>query len=144
MMTDWSVGVEIRNYRITRRTDPRHLADLLVSMLCVLMIAGALVGHLWIRNRILNMGYAIQQMKETDAELTRIQNSLILEEETLKCPERIDFIARNELAMEPLGPYQRITLRFHETGSDRPTSLALADTGTASAQQPRRPSAIIY
>jgi cell division protein FtsL len=143
MMTDWSVGIEIRNYRITRRTDPRHLADLLVSMLCVLLIAGALVGHLWIRNRIMNMGYAIQQMRETEEELTRILNSLILEEETLKCPERIDFIARNELAMEPLGPYQRITLRFRETGSDRPTSLALADTGTAGTQ-PRRPSAIIY
>jgi cell division protein FtsL len=143
MVTDWSAGVETRNYKIPRRTDSRNLADLLVSMLCVLMIACALIGYLWIRNRIMNMGYAVEQVKETERSLTRIQNSLILEEETLKCPERIDFIARNELAMEPLGPYQRITLRFSETGSDRPTSLALANAGPRGAQ-PRRPSASIY
>jgi cell division protein FtsL len=143
MMTDWSAGVETRNYKILRRTDSHNLADLLASMFCVLMIACALLGYLWIRNRIVNLGYAVQQMKETEESLTRIQNSLILEEETLKRPERIDFIARNDLAMEPLGPYQRITLGFRETGSDRPTTLVLANAGPTGAQ-PRRPSANIY
>jgi cell division protein FtsL len=140
MMIDWSNGAETRNYRIARRLDSHSLADLLASMLCILMIAGALTGYVWIRSRIIALGYEVQQCKETEESLTRTQNSLILEEEILKCPERIDFIARNELAMEPIGPFQRIMPRFRETEA-RPGALALMNPQPASVPTTRRPSA---
>ncbi|MGA2264235.1 MAG: cell division protein FtsL [Acidobacteriota bacterium] len=137
MMTDWSVGVETRNYKIPRRPDSRSLADLLASMLCIVMIAGALIGYVWIRSRIVALGYEVQKYKEIEESLTRTEISLILEEDMLKSPERIDSIARNELAMEPLGPFQRMIPRFMETDA-RPAALALVNAQPASVQ-PRRP-----
>ncbi len=139
MMTDWSAGAETRNYRITHRTDARNLADLLISVLCLLMIAGALVGYLWVRSRIVNMGYANQQLKETEETLIRIRNGLILDEETLKQPQRIDLIARSMLAMEPLQPNQLMT-GFRDIEAGKPAALALANANRARVQ-PRRPSA---
>ncbi len=140
MMTDWSAGVETKNYKIPHSIDPRHLRDLLASMLCVLMIAGALIGYLWLRGRIVDMGYAVQRLKETETALTRLENNLILEEETLKRPERIDFIARTELAMEPLSPYQRLAPRFREISNGQTTPMILANV-RATNVQPRRSSA---
>lgn len=140
MTTDWIAGVETKNYKIPRGMDPVHLRGLLMSMFCVLMIAGALIGYLWLRGRIVDMGYAVQHLKETEATLTRMENSLILEEETLKRPERIDFIARTELAMEPLSPYQRLAPRFREISSGQPAPLILANVRTTNVQ-PRRSSA---
>ena len=139
MMTDWSAGAETRNYRITHRTDARNLADLLISMLCLLMIASALVGYLWIRSRIVNLGYAVQQLQDTEESLIRMRNNLICEEETLKQPERIDLFARNILAMEPLQPNQLMP-GFRDIEAGRPAALALASANRARVQ-PRRSSA---
>ena len=139
MLTDWSDGVEARNYKIPHTPDSHNLADLLLRMGCILVIAGALVGYVRVRSQIISLGYAIQNLKETEATLTRRQNSLILEEETLKRPERIDLIARNELGMEPLAPYQRVTLKLGEMET-RPANWALADNAATNVQ-PRRPSA---
>jgi cell division protein FtsL len=140
MMADWSAGVEIRNYKIQRRPDSRSLSDLIANFLCILMIAGALVGYLWIRVRIVALGYELQQSKEAEESLTRSLNTLILEEETLKQPERIDRIARNELSMEPLGPYQRIMPRFLELEGNRLSVLELTNSRPL-AVPPRRSSA---
>jgi len=139
MMTDWSAGAETRNYRIPHRTDARNLADLLVSMLCVLVIAAALVGYLWAQSQIVSAGYRIQQLKETEDTLIRLRNNLVLEEETLKQPKRIDDIARNLLEMEPLQPNQLITGSRAFTVS-RPAALALVDADRTRVQ-PRKSSA---
>ncbi len=139
MMNDWSVGVESRNYRIVHRPDSRSLADLLASMLCLLIIAGALTGYVYTRCRIVALGYELQKCTEIEQTLARAEIMLILQEEELKSPDRIDRIARNELAMEPLGPYQRIVPSFHEFDA-RPATLALVNTPSASVP-PRRSSA---
>ncbi len=138
MMTDWSSGVETRNYRIPRSTDARNLVDLLASALCFLMIATSLFGFLWIRSRIVSLGYALQQVKATEESLQRVQNNLVTQEETLTRPDLIDFIARNDLAMEPLGPYQRMAPRFREILADRPAGLVMLDVGQAGIQPGRR------
>lgn len=140
MITDWSADVETRNYRISHSTDARNLRDLLACVLCFLMIACSLLGHLWIRSHIVSLGYSLQQSKDMEESLIRVQNSLILEEQTLKCPERIDFIARNDLAMEPLGPYQRVVPRFREIGADPSAGLLLVDIGRTDTQL-RKPAA---
>jgi cell division protein FtsL len=138
MMNDWSVGVETRNYMIARRLDAQNLVDLLASILCFLMIAGALTGYVWTRCRIVALGYQVQKCQDTEQALERDVTSLILEEEMLKSPDRLDRIARNELAMEPLGPYQRIAPTFREIEA-QPATLALADPLPARVP-PRRPS----
>jgi len=139
MMNDWATGVETRNYRILRRSDRHSLMDLLANIMCILMIAGALVGYLWINIRIDRMGYEVERLKEADKSLLRVRNSLILDEETLKQPQWIDMIARTSLAMEMLQPNQRIS-GFRSINPEYRDILAMASDGKASAP-PRRSSA---
>ncbi len=139
MMMDWSDGVEVRNYRIQRRTDVRSYTDLLVGLLCILLIAGALVGYMWMRNRIVYIGYEVQRLRNQQAELERDQDNLILLEAVLKNPQRIDDIARHQLGMEPLQPDQRI-LGFQDIDAGSPAALALAKAQQGNSQ-PRKPSA---
>jgi cell division protein FtsL len=124
---------------ILRKIDSRNLLDLLASMLCILLVAGVLVGRLWIRSQIAGLGYATQGLQATEESLVRTQQDLILEEETLKHPERIENIARNEMSMEPLQPNQLIP-RFRDIEAGRPAALALADA-RQTAVPPRRSSA---
>jgi cell division protein FtsL len=138
MMTDWSTGVETRNYGIPHRPDGRSLADLLGSMFCIMLVAGTLVGYVWIHCRVVALGYELQKVKQQEAALQRTQNNLILDEEFAKSPDRIDRIARNELGMEPLAPYQRLAPRYGEIGAQSDT-LALANPRPASAPT-RKPS----
>jgi len=130
MMMDWSPGVESRNYRILRRSDRRGLLDMLSSILCILGIGGALVAYLWSSNRIMNMGYEAGRLQEAEKALLRTHNSLILEEETLKTPQRIDFFARTSLGMELLQPNQLIS-GFRGIEADRAAVLAMAGEGKA-------------
>ena len=139
MMSDWSSGVETRNHLIPRKTDSRSLSDLLACILCLLTIAGALVGHLWIQSRIVNLGYAIQELEANEQSLKKIQDQLILQEETLKNPKDIDAYARNVLGMEPIQANQKIPFTRRMEG-DRPAGLALASPQQLSVP-PRRLSA---
>jgi len=138
MMSDWSAGVENRNYKIPRRTDARNLMDLLASILGILMIAGALVVYLSVRGRIYSLGYQVQSLNEQEKGLLSIQNNLIIEEETLKRPQNIDRLARTELGMERLRPNQLLPATRPGLG-DGPDALVLASTQRTSSQ-PGRPS----
>jgi hypothetical protein len=126
MMSDWSTGVEPRNCPILRKNDSRSLSELLASILCVLSVAGALVGHLWIRGRIVEVGYQVQRLEAREQSLKKTQNDLILQEETLKNPQDLDFYARNVLGMEPVKPSQIIPFT-RGVEADRPVGLALAN-----------------
>ena len=137
MMSDWSAGMENRNYKIPRRTDVGNLMDLLASILCILMIAGALVVHLSIRSRIYGLGYQVQSLQKQEKTLLSIQNNLVIEAETLKRPQNIDRLARTELGMESLRPNQVLLTR--PGLGDGPEALALASTRQTSAR-PGRPS----
>jgi len=125
-MTDLAEGIETRNYGIERRTDRRNLTDLLCIIFSIAAMAGVLFGYIWVRMEIVNVGYESQQLQSTEDALLRIQKNLILEQETLKDPGRIDMLARNELGMMPLRPYQVIPagLRAEESGAQ--ISLAMA------------------
>ena len=60
--------------------------------------------------------------------LLRTQTRLILEEETLRNPERIDSIARNDLGMVPLRPNQFILPQVQDVDRSLSNTLAMADT----------------
>jgi cell division protein FtsL len=126
MTLDWSPDLKSRNYRISRSADSRSLTNMFAGVLCVLLVASSFVCYLWTQNQVVRLGFEEQRLQDAEQNLMRMQTGLILEEEMLKRPERIDFIARNLLAMEPLGPYQRVTPRFREIGATRPDSLLLA------------------
>jgi cell division protein FtsL len=107
-MTDWAAGIETRNYGIKRNVDKGMFSELVRSTLSLTLVAGALVFCSWVRQQIINIGYESQSLFTEEESLLRAQKRLRLEEETLKNPERIDVIARNELGMLPLRPAQMV------------------------------------
>ena len=139
-MTDWADGIEGRNWGIKRRTDSRHLWDLLLSILPVLVLAGVPFFHSWVRSRIVDMGYQIQRLKVEEEILLRKEKAYILEEATLKNPQRIDEIARTELGMMPIQPNQLITSQVPDMRRDGPTIIAMA-AATVATVETRKPAA---
>jgi cell division protein FtsL len=132
-MADWAGSMEARNYGIKRVSDSRYLTELLRLITPVAILAGLIYFHLWIRSQIVHLGYEQQQLEATADALRRAERNLILEEEMLKNPDRIDGIARNELAMTPLRPNQIMASPIQDIGSARTTDLALANTQASSA-----------
>jgi cell division protein FtsL len=94
------------------------------------MVAGALLFYSWVRSQIVNTGYESQHLFAEEESLMRTQKSLILEEETLRNPERIDAIARNELKMTPLHPNQLI---LPQQDVERGASNVVAMAGSEAA-----------
>jgi cell division protein FtsL len=101
-MTDWADGIETRNYGIKNEIDAGMMSELLRNIIPLAMIAGAFLFYSWVRSQIVNTGYESQNLFKAEESLLRNQKRLILVEETLRDPRRIEGIARNELGMTPL------------------------------------------
>ena len=125
-MTDWADGIETRNYGIKSEIDASMLSELIRTIVPLAMIAAALLFHSWVCSQIVNTGYESQSLFAVKESLLRTQTSLILEEETLRNPERIDFIARNDLGMVPLRPNQFILPQFQDPDRSLSNTLAMA------------------
>lgn len=125
-MTDWVGGMESRNHDVTRATDSRNLAELLRTVLFLAVVAGVLTFYLWARGQIIHIGYQNQQVVAEEKSLLREQGHLLLEEQTLKNPERIDAIARN-LGMVPIRANQLILLTTVNEALKGSNMLALAN-----------------
>jgi cell division protein FtsL len=127
-MTDWADGIEARNYGIKCKIQAGTLMDLVRNIAIFALVAGSLLFFSWIRIHIVNTGYEIQGLVAQEESLLRTRKALILEEETLRNPQRIDIIARIELGMAPLRPNQVIPLRLRDDGSSLSHEMALVDT----------------
>ena len=130
-MTDWADGIETRNYGIKSEIDGRMMSELLRTIIPLAMIAGALLFYSWVRSQIVSTGYESQSLFASEESLLRTHRRLILEEEMLRNPERIDVIARNDLGMTPLRPNQFILPQYQDAGRSAPNTMAMADSGAA-------------
>jgi cell division protein FtsL len=130
-MTDWADGIETRNYGIKSELDGSMFSELRRTIIPLAMIAGALLFCLWVRSEIVNTGYESQSLFRKEAELVRRQKSLMLEKQTLVNPERIDFIARNDLGMTPLRPSQFILPQIQDVERSLSNTMAMADSEAA-------------
>jgi len=127
-MTDWADGIETRNYGIKSEVDAGMLSELVRMIIALAMVAGALLFYSWVRSQIVNTGYEGQSLFTVEESLVRAQKRLILEEETLRNPERIDTIARNDLRMTPLRPNQLILPQIQDMERSASTAMAMADS----------------
>lgn len=125
-MTDWADGIETRNYGIKSELDGSMLSEFLRTIFPLAMIACALLFCLWIRSEIVNTGYENQNLLKKQADLARIQRSLVLEEQTLLNPEQIDRIARNDLGMTPLRPSQFVLPQLQDVDRSLSNTVAMA------------------
>ena len=126
-MVDWANRIEARNYNVRRETDLRHTNELLKMIFALAMVAGVLIYYSWVRSHFISVGYESQNLKIIESNLLHEQQSLILEEETLKNPERIDRIARSELNLVPLRPNQLIPPQVQDIESSSADALAMVD-----------------
>ncbi len=131
-MKDWAGGVEGRNWGIRHRTDAGHLRDLLLSILPVLLLAAVPMFYSWVRTQMVDIGYQMQELRDQETALLRIQRNLTLEEETLKNPDRIDTIATTELGMTRIQANQLIMPGVMDTIPNGPPILAMASRQPAS------------
>jgi len=134
-MTDYAEGVETRNYGIKNEIDAGMLSELMRVIIALVMVAGALLFYSWVRSQIVNAGYESQQLFTEEESLVRIQKRLILEEETLRNPERIDAIARNELKMTPLRPNQLLLPQLQDVEREASNVVAMAHSEAADVRK---------
>jgi cell division protein FtsL len=137
-MTDWADGIETRNYGIRSEIDAGMLSDLMRVIIALAMVAGALLFYSWVRSQLVSTGYESQNLFTLEQSLMRIQKRLILEEEVLRNPERIDTIARNDLGMMPLRPNQLIPPQLQDVEITSSDSLAMAEPGTMDLKRAKR------
>jgi cell division protein FtsL len=140
-MRDWVDGIETRNYGIKSKLDAGMLSELMRVIVAFVMVAGALLFYSWARSQIISTGYESQKLFAEEQSLLRTQKGLILEEEMLRSPERIDTIARNELQMMPLRPNQLILPQLDDAGISAPNAIAMVDSGTAIPRKAARTGA---
>jgi cell division protein FtsL len=141
-MKDWAVGIETRNYGIKGRINTGMLFELLRTMITISLIAGAFLFFSWVRSQIISTGYESQKLFALEESLLRTQNRLILEEETLRNPERIDKLARTELHMAPLQPNQLILTSFRNEVGGNVVAMANSEAADAEKIIPVRASGI--
>ncbi len=105
-MDDWVRGTKARNYKIRRAVHAKNLAEALTIIPFLLVIAGMILFHLWTRMQIIAIGHSRQVLALQEESLLNQQQMLILEEQVLKNPARIEAMAHTELGMIPLGANQ--------------------------------------
>jgi len=127
-MTDWANGSEKRNYGIRKKTGI-SARELFWTLFLLVPIIGSFFFHLWVRTEITDTGYKIQEFSLYEESLTRTREKLVVKEEVLQSPERIDRIARSRLGMEPLRPEQVLSPRIPDIPADRSVLAMVNDYG---------------
>jgi cell division protein FtsL len=135
-MKDLAGSIETRNYGIRPRTDGRSLLDLLCIILSIAAMAAVLCFYLWVRLQITTIGYETQRLQNDEQALTRTAKNLIAEEQMLKDPGRIDTIARVDLGMMPLRPFQVMPAGISVEENASPVKVALARARAGGAEKP--------
>ena len=135
-MTDWADGIETRNYGIRNELDVHMLSELMRIIVALAVVAGALLFYSWIRSQIVNTGYESQNLFAEEESLLRTHQRLLLDREVLKNPERIDDIARNELGMAPLHPYQVLLPKIQDVERGASDQMAMTYAKAASLKRP--------
>jgi cell division protein FtsL len=134
-MTDWAEGIETRNYGIKNEIDLGMLSELMRVIIALIMVAGALLFYSWVQSQIVNTGYESQRLYMEEKSLQRTQQSLILEEEILGDPKRIDAIARTELNMMPLHPNQLILPQTQDAERGASNAVAMVNSETENSRK---------
>jgi cell division protein FtsL len=135
-MIDWAEGIETRNYGIKSEIDAHMLSELMRMIVSLALIAGALLFYSWVRSQLVETGYQTQKLFTTEETLLRTEQKLILEEETLTNPERIDLIARVDLGMTPLHPNQLIIPQFRDLEGSAFNTVAMVTSDATDSRKP--------
>jgi len=76
----------------------------LLIVLLILTFSGELLIYAWCRVQYIQIGYEISNLADTQEQLLKIKNELVIEQARLKSPERIIRIASQQLDLKMPDP----------------------------------------
>jgi cell division protein FtsL len=117
-MVDLANGVEVRNYGLKRTPDPKGVRESLMLFLPVAIVACAFSFQIWIRCQTISVGYQTQEFRTQWEELSRNQEQLVVEEQTVKNPEWLEQVAGKDLGMVVVRPAQIIPASIKNLDAD--------------------------
>ena len=100
----------IDNSRLVKVADPQERrAQTGLVVIAMVLVAATLIA-VYPRFALMSTGYRIEELKKEHEQLLEENRKLRLQEATLRNPQRIDAIARNQLGLVPAAPGQVLSL----------------------------------
>jgi cell division protein FtsL len=86
------------------RTTGSQRWAVIVMLIVVTVISAAAMGHVWVRLRIVRMGYELSREASRSTRLERLHQKLAVEHSLLRNPQRIEELARRQLGLRTPKP----------------------------------------
>ena len=94
---EFAIKRDVRNNPIVREVDETRQREMWRSVGVGVLLVGVLLFSAWQHFELLRHGYQIEQMQRERAAEEEVNRHLRLEIESLRSPERIERIAKDEL-----------------------------------------------
>ena len=94
---EYAIKKDVRNNPIVREVDETRQREMWRSVGVGVLLVGVLLFSAWQHFELLRHGYQIEQMQRERAAEEEVNRHLRLEIESLRSPERIERIAKDEL-----------------------------------------------
>lgn len=107
---EYEIRKDVRNNQIVREVDERRLRGLWQSLGVGALLVLVLLFSAWQHFELLRHGYRLEQMRRDLAAEEEINRHLRLELESLRAPQRIEKIAKDQLGMVLPGPAEAVVL----------------------------------
>jgi cell division protein FtsL len=101
---EWAIKKDVRNNPIVREIDRERYREMWRSAWIGAFLVLVLLFTVWQQFELLQYGYRMELMQQQRADEEEIQRHLRLEIESLRSPERIERVSREELQMVTPGP----------------------------------------
>ena len=99
-------------------------AFLPIWTLAIVATTSTFVVHLALRGRTVQLGYELGHARQEQARLQEVKRVLELEAASYKTPERVEFVARTLLSMEPPPPERIVPMGPAPAGVEARGGLA--------------------
>ena len=107
---DYVVRRDIQNNPIVREVDKARQRELLRSAAVGVFLVFVLLFSAWQHFELLQLGYRIEQKQQERAREMEINRHLKLEIETLQAPDRVEWIATEQLDLVTPGSDEAIVI----------------------------------
>ncbi len=127
----------IDNSRLVKAADPRERRQQKMLVMVGLLLGAAILAGAYQRFATIQAGYRLEALKGQREQLLEANRQLRLEEASLRDPERVDTIARQQLGLGLPGAGQVVHLEQRATDSgDTVLARAQSPSGTPSLKAP--------
>lgn len=120
---EYEIKKDVRNNQIVREVDERRMRDLWQSLGIGIVLVLVLLFSAWQHFELLRHGYRLEQMQRERAAEAEINRHLRLEMESLRAPQRIEKLAKDDLGMVSPGDDKAVVIERVTTPTPPAKSL---------------------